>query len=228
MTEPRALVLPGALMTGPAAARDFVMRSGPPSDAESYRLVTCGRPPGGTCRSPPRRRPVDLDQHPGVSHLPEIDPVSDAVSVQGDAALNRATNQINGVDAGVRLYRRPDTAVAPIRLPIRSRTTFALIAQAPGVDALSNGMALIPLLPAGRITDATILTFSDIPPTKTGSVVPEELIQSPGLVCDIENPACRRLPVFAQRARGGVILAGQDAIVLRLRYPPFTQAKTDP
>jgi len=228
MTEPRALVLPGALVTGPAAARDFVMSSGAPSDAGCYRLVTCGRPPGGTCRSPPRRWPVDLDQHPGVSHLPDIDPVSDAVSAQGDTALNRATDQINGVDAGVRLYRRPDNAVAPIRLPIRSRATFALIGQAPGVDASSNGMAPIPLLPAGRITDATILTSSDIPLTETGSAVLEELIQSPGPVCDTENPACRRLPVFAQSARGGVILAGQDAIALRLRNSPFTQAKTDP
>jgi hypothetical protein len=154
MTEPRALVLPGARMTGPAAARDFVMSSGPPSDAGCCRLVSCGRPPGGTCRSPPRRRPVDLDQHPGVSHLPDINPVSDAVSAQGDTALNRATDQINGVDAGVRLYRRPDTAVAPIRLPIRSRSSRKGPAASPSLQ--------------GRI------------------------------------------------------------IALRLRYPPFTQAKTDP
>jgi hypothetical protein len=228
MTEPRALVLPGARMTSPAAARDFVPRGGPPSEAGSCRLVICGRPPGGTCRRPPRRRPVDLAQHPSGSGLPGIDPVSDAVSAQGDAALNRATDQINGADAGVRLYRRPDKAVAPIRLPIRSRATFALIEQAPGVSDPSSGMAPIPLRPAGRITGARILTSSDIPLTKTGSAGPEALIQSPGPVCGIEKPACKRPPVFAQRARGVTTLAGLAAIALRLRYPPCTQAMTDP
>ena len=228
MTALRALVLIGALMTGPAAAQDFVPSSGPLSDADFYRLVTCGRPPGGTCRNPPRRWPDELAQDLGVSRLPDIDPVSVAVSAQVDAALNRAINQINGVGAGVRLQRRADNAPAPIRLSIRSRATFALIVQGPGVDAHPSGMALIPQMPADRITDATILISSDIRLTEIASVVLEELIQSLGLVFDIENPACSRRSIFAQSASGVTILAGQDAIALRLHYPPFTQAKTDP
>jgi hypothetical protein len=142
--------------------------------------------------------------------------------------VNLAITEINGVGAGIRLHRTPDNALAPIRLSIRSRATFALLDQGPGVDLPSDGLALIPQTPADRITDATILIASDIPLTEIRSVVLEELIQSLGLVYDIENPDYSRRSIFAQSASGVTILAGQDAIALRLHYPPFTQAQTDP
>ena len=229
MTTLRALVLLGALLSGPASAQDFVISSGPLGDADFYRLVTCGRPPGGTCRTRPRRWPEDLAHNLAVSRLAEVDPVSKAVSAQVDAALVQAIDQINGVGAGVRLHRTPDNTPAPIRLSIRSPATIALIARGHDPDGtLPSGMALLPRVPADRITDATILISSAIPLTEIRSVVLEELIQSLGLVYDIENPAYTRRSIFAQSASGVTLLAGQDAVALQLHYPPLIQAKTYP
>ena len=228
MTALRALALLGALASGPASAEDFVLTKGPLGDAAFYRLVTCGRPPGGTCRLPPRRWPDDLARDLAVSRLPDIDPVTVAVSAQVDAALTQAIAQINGVGAGIRLHRTPDNAPAPIRLSIRSPGTIALITRGQDSDAPPSGMVLIAPVPADRITDATILISSDIPLTQIASVVLEELVQSLGLVFDIENPAYARRSIFAQSASGVTILAGQDAMALRLHYPPFTQGQTDP
>lgn len=228
MTGLRALALLGALTTGPAASQDFVVSSGPMGDGDFYHLVTCGRPPGGTCRSAPRRWPDDVARNLAVTRLPDVDPVSGVVSAEVDAALDDAIDQINGVGAAVTLRRAQDNALAPIRLSIRSPATLALIAQGQGSDSPPSGLALISRLPTDRITDATILISSNILLTEVRSVVLEELIQSLGLVFDVENPAYARRSIFAQSGSGVRIIAGQDAVALRLHYPPIPQAKTGP
>ena len=56
----RGTLLPLLLLATTASAEDFVRTTGLLGDADFYRLVTCGRPPGGRCRTPPKRWTDDL------------------------------------------------------------------------------------------------------------------------------------------------------------------------
>lgn len=214
------LLLPLLLLAPPAPAEDYVRAGGALSDADFYRLVTCGRPPGGACRTPPKRWPAELARDLTVSLLPDVEPVLPGRRAQVDAALDAAIAQINGAGAAVTLRRLADNSPALIRMSIRSPATMALISEGRGAEDVPGGMVL--LLPplADRITGATILISSDLLLTETKSVVLEELTQSLGLVYDIDSPAYDRRSIFSQRRNSVTVIAGQDATALRLHYPP--------
>jgi hypothetical protein len=216
----RGILLPLLLLAGAAHAEDFVRSKGPLGDADFYRLVTCGRPPGGQCRMPPKRWPDDLARDLTVSLLPAIEPVRPARAAQVDAALDAAIAQINAVGAAVTLRRVADNSPARIRLSIRSPATMALIANGRGAQNIPAGMVLLLPPSADRITGATILIASDIALREANSVVLEELTQSLGLVYDIDDPNYDRRSIFSQRRNSVTVLTGQDATALRLHYPP--------
>jgi hypothetical protein len=213
------ILLPLFLATGPADAGDFVPSQGPLDDAAFYRLVTCGSPPGGTCRTAPRRWPDELAQDLTVSLLPAVERVLPARRAQVDLALDAAIAQLNAAGAAIALRRVDDNSPAPIRISIRSPATMALIARGRDAGGVPAGMVL--LLPAWgeQITAAMILISSDIPLTEAKSVVLEELTQSLGLVYDIDNPAYDRRSIFSQQRNSVTVISGQDAIALRLHYP---------
>lgn len=213
-------VLLALLLAAPAVAEDFVSSKGVLGDADFYRLVTCGRAPGGQCRTAPKRWPEPLSQDLTVTLLPAIEPVLPARAAQVDAALDTAIAQINGVGAGITLRRVPDNTPALIRLSIRSPATMALIADGRGAEGIPAGMVMFTPPSPDRITGATILISSDVPLLQAKSVVLEELTQSLGLMYDIDNPDYDRRSIFSQRRNTVTVLTEQDATALRLHYPP--------
>jgi hypothetical protein len=214
-----ALVL-AMLVPGAAGADDFVRSDGKHSDGDFFRLIACGRKPGGTCQVPIRRWTDDLARDLTVSRLADVDAVLPVTAAQIDAALTRAINEINGVGAGVQLRRIEDNAVAPIRLSIRSPRTMAAVSGETKRARVPVGMVVLDHGTGDRITGANILIGSDIPLTEVNSVVLEELVQSLGLLFDIDNTSYNRLSIFAQNSNGVTRLTGQDATALRLLYPP--------
>ncbi len=213
-------VLLALLLAAPAVAEDFVPSKGLLGDAEFYRLVTCGRPPDGQCRSPPRRWPDQLAKDLTISLLPAIEPVLPARAAEVDAALDAAIAQINAVGAAVTLRRVADNTPALIRLSIRSPATMALISAGRGAQDIPAGMVMFTPPSPDRITGATILISSDVPLLQAKSVVLEELTQSLGLMYDIDNPDYDRRSIFSQDRNTVTVLMGQDATALRLHYPP--------
>lgn len=216
----RGALLPLLLLAAPVAAEDFVRTTGPLGDADFYRLVTCGRPPGGACQIPPRRWPDTLARDLTITLLPAIEPVRPARAAQVDAALDSAITQINGAGGGLSLRRVPDNSPALIRLSIRSPATIGLIAEGRGARSAPAGMVLFTPPEPDRIVGATILISSDIPLFQVNSVVLEEVTQSLGLVFDIDNPAYDRRSIFSQERNSVTVITGQDATILRLHYPP--------
>lgn len=218
----RLAALLGALVIAaqPAQAQDYVKARGKLGDADFYRLVTCGRPPGGECRLPPRRWPAELASDITVSLLPAIEPVRPAVAAQVDAALDRAIATLNAVGAAIRLRRVADNSPALIRLQIRSAQTLRLLSGETDPRLSPGGMVMFAPGPPDRITGADIVILSDIGLTETDSVVLEELTQSLGLMFDISSGYYKRRSIFSQERNSVTVITGQDATALRLHYPP--------
>lgn len=215
----RGILLPLLLLAMTARAEDFVTTKGLLGDADFYRLITCGRPPGGHCRTRPKRWPDALSRDVTVTLLPAIEAVLPARAAEVNTALDAAIAQINAAGAAISLRRVVDNSPALIRLSIRSPVTMALIAD--GSDARPPaGMVLFTPPLVDRITGATILISSDTRLTETKSVVLEELTQALGLMYDIDNPAYERRSIFSEQRNTVTVIAGQDATALRLHYPP--------
>ena len=207
------------LIAAPAAAQDDVRARGPLGDADFYRLVACGRPPGGHCRIPMRRWPPDLATALTVAKLPDIEPVSPVIAAQIAQALDKAISEINGVGAGLHLTRLPDNSPAAIRLQIRSPRSMAIASGITSRRDRPAGMVIFVPFAPDRISGASIMIASDIGLRETNSVVLEELTQSLGLPFDISDKAYTRRSIFAQDSNAVTRLTGQDAAAIRLHYP---------
>ncbi len=214
------LLAPLLLLATAALPDDFVIAKGRLSDADFYRLVACGRPPGGICRMPLRRWPADLARDLTVTKLSDIEPVWPTTAAQIDLALDLAIDQINNAGAGIRLRRVDDNAPALIRLQVRSPRTMALISGETTQARIPAGMVMPGGASPDRITAASIVISSAIALTETNSVVLEELTQSLGLPFDISGKYYRRRSIFSQESNGVTRLTGQDITALRLHYPP--------
>ena len=204
----------------PASAQDFVPAKGKLSDADFYRLVACGRPPGGECRVPLRRWPAGMASDITVTLLPTVEPVRPAVAAQIDAALDRAIATLNGVGAAFRLRRLADNTPALIRVQIRSERTMGLLSGETDRSLVPGGMVMFTAGPADRITGADIVISAQLGLTETDSVVLEELTQSLGLVFDVSSRHYKRRSIFSQERNSVTVITGQDATALRLHYPP--------
>jgi hypothetical protein len=204
----------------PALAQDFVAAKGKLSDADFYRLVACGRPPGGECRIPLRRWPPDLAADLTVTLLPTIEPVQPALASQIEASLDRAIAILNGVGAAFHLRRVDDNAPALIRVQIRSQQSMSLLSGETKRRLIPGGMVMFAAGPADRITGADIVYSAQLVLTETESVVLEELTQSLGLVFDISGDHYKRRSIFSQERNSVTVITGQDATALRLHYPP--------
>jgi hypothetical protein len=212
------------LLLPPAAGADVqlwdgVSVDGPLSDADFYRLATCGASPGGDCRATALRwdkSELTVWIDPGSAPLPA------GFESRLNQALSTALDKVNAVGAGIRLTRT-DTAFADITIRPTSLTEGAVLTDTPGFSGsgiMGVGYTTVWALDDDIIREAVILISTGINEADLPSVMLEEVTQSLGFLFDIEGPAYEGVSILSQSSNATVTLAGQDATLLRMHYPP--------
>lgn len=203
------------------AAQEHISTTGALSDRDFYRLVACAADPGGTCRKQfvrwPARKARTLTV--GIARVDPTFPKRKAALI--DTALTEAAARITGVGAGVAISRSessPDIVVHlmdhPEQSPLKGTNVPGLdgnFIEAAHVHVWWNG--------AKEITASHIVITHHIRRSGIRSVILEELVQSLGLLTDIQNPYYRSLSIFEQDSNAVSVLEGQDARAIVMHYP---------
>ena len=202
------------------AAQEYIDVDGPLGDADFYRVVACGAPPGGDCAKPRIHWPADR-RHPLAVGIAQVDPgVPDYRVGLLDRALDDAIAEINGAGADITLARVPggpfDIPVYLVDVPQGGVVEGTGNASLDG-EQIAIGRVVIRSR-GSRITSAAIAISAEIRRREIASVMLEELVQSLGLTTDILGPAYEA-SIFAEDSNSTVWLRGQDAEALRRHYP---------
>lgn len=200
-------------------ATDGIAVAGPLSDAELYRLVTCGAPPGGACRAATLRWPRSpLTLRVAASD----DPVPPGFEARLQRAAARAITQINGTGAGIALdLTDADSADITIRpTALAEGTELAEVPGFSGTGIMGVGYMTVWSDETDAIVEAVILISTEITEDDLPSVMLEEITQALGFRFDIEGPTYEGVSILSQTSNATVTIEGQDAALLRLHYPP--------
>ena len=214
-----ALFLVAAAAQAETPQFDGVAAPGLLSDAELYRLATCGALPGGDCRGPVLRweRPVLT-----LTVVPGEDPVPEGFAMPLIRAALHAVDEINAVGAGIRIEMIP-TGPADITIRPTALKEGTVLTDRPGFSGagvMGVGFMTVWSGEDDIITEAVILISTGITDADLTSVVLEEVTQSLGFLYDIEGPDYESISILAQDSNVTTEIAGQDAALLRLHYPP--------
>lgn len=189
------------------------------SDEDLYRLTVCGAPPGGKCRGEALR----WDKLVLTLTIVEgEDPAPLGFTTQLTAAAVHATNEINSVGAGITI--KP-VAEGPADITIRP-TAISEGTKLPdrpgfsGPGVMGVGFATVWSGKDNIISEAVILISTGIGPADLTSVMLEEMTQTLGFLYDIDGPAYEGVSILSQWSNATTRIAGQDAALLRLHYPP--------
>lgn len=209
------------LSTG-AGAVDYVAGTGPLSDADFYRLVSCGAPPGGACQSRPIAWPAPerRDLRVALEGRDAGFPAWLGRVVAG--AVIHAVQEINGAGADLRLRLVPAGSDADIRIYLRDIPYGGTITGT-GLSALDGTPLQIARFSLNwsldrEIRRGVILISRDLRADEAHSVLLEELVQSMGLRWDIRDPAYRGRSIFDEDSNLVRRLSGQDRTALRMHY----------
>jgi hypothetical protein len=220
-----ALLFSAALgLLGPAARAethlwDGVTVVGRLSDADFYRLATCGALPGGDCRAAALRW-----QKPQLTVRidPGSDPLPPGFETRLTRALTHALAQINAAGAGIRLTLTTAPG-ADITVRPTSLTEGAVLTETPGFSGagiMGVGYMTVWSDSTDAIVEAVILISTSITDADLGSVLLEEVTQSLGFLFDIEGRAYEGVSILSQSSNATLTIEGQDATLLRMHYPP--------
>jgi hypothetical protein len=216
-------VLPG-LGLGPVVAdaldSDGVTVTRQLSDEEFYRLVTCGAPPGGDCRSNSLRWEKKTLS---VTLVEGSDPLPRRFIPRVATALRDAIREVNKTGAGISLRyttRQDDADIRVLATTIQEGTRLSDKPGFSGSGIMGVGYMTVWSDAEDRIVEAVILISTDITQADLPSVMLEELTQSLGFLYDVEGPAYEGVSILSQTSNATTSLTGQDVRILRMHYPP--------
>ncbi|MGJ8546925.1 MAG: DUF2927 domain-containing protein [Sulfitobacter sp.] len=211
------LFLGGAALAAPPT--DYVETEGELSDRDFYRLVACAAPPGKPCaRAMLRWRKRDISV--GLVHVDRA--FLGKKIKRAEASIERAVQQINGIDFPIRMRMVPNGQRADISVYLMDtpRKQVMRAPQVPEINGTWVGNASTRIMAKGQRITATQVIFSrDLGIGAYESVMLEELVQSLGLITDIKNPYYEKRSIFTQE--GGNHrrnLSYKDRMSLRRHY----------
>lgn len=189
------------------------------SDADFYRLASCGAPPEGDCRGPILRwdRPALT-----LTIVEGPDPLPPGFALRLALAAVHAVDEINAAGSGIRLTLVPG-GPADITIRATGLAEGTELADTPGFSGagiMGVGFASVWSDDSDTILEAVILISTAITPADMTSVVLEEVTQSLGFLYDVEGRAYEGVSILSQTSNATTSIAGQDAALLRLHYPP--------
>lgn len=216
-----ALALLVATWAGTAPAQEYVETSGPLTDDVFYNAVACGAPPGGTCAKPmvrwDRKAPIRVS-------IRRMDPAYlGGKRLRAMAAVERAIQEINRADAGVRLVEvaRDATAEIDIYFPDIAMGEPIEGTGIDGVDGTPLGGASVRMLShpeTGAILRVVIIFSTTMEIRAYESAMLEEITQGLGLMTDIKNPYYDDKSIFSQDSNARTTLGTQDIMALTRHY----------
>lgn len=198
---------------------DAIVTSGRLDDVEFYRLATCGARPGGPCKGPTLR----WDKSRLTVRLARSnDPVSPGFEARLMPAIRNAIAEVNGAGAGIRLSftnaSAADITIRPTNLREGTVMTDSPGFAGPGI--MGVGYMTVWSDPSNTIVEAVVLISTSISDADLTSVMLEEITQALGFLHDIDNPYYEGVSILSQTSNATTRLAGQDARILRMHYPP--------
>lgn len=213
------LALPSALAWAEDLPSDGVAVRGRLSDADFYRLATCGAPPGGRCRGAVLRwgKP-ELTVRIAMGDDPAPPDFEDRLQ----HALGHALEAINAVGSGI-IIRQTTRPEADITIRATELTEGTLLTEEPhfsGPGTMGVGYMTVWSDETDTIVEAVILISTSIQEADLGSVMLEEVTQSLGFLYDVEGAAYEGVSILAQNSNATLRIEGQDATLLRMHYPP--------
>lgn len=206
-----------------AAAETVIRLDRTVAAAEFHRAVACGARLGGACQQPLVHWGQKSRRDLRIALLPAEPGFSAPKARLVEAAVDRAIAEINAVGADLRLRRVAPGEAPQIRIQmsaLREGQKTKGVAGFP--DGVTLGVASFQVYWAdNKLLDrAAILVAADIASRDIDSVMLEEIVQSLGLMADIEGAAYAGRSIFDQNANSITRLTGQDAAAIRQHYPP--------
>ena len=206
-----------------AQEADFLTTSGPLSDEDFYRLVSCRAYPGKPCQQDLVRWPSPRASALRVGIRSVAEGYPSMLQDQLDGGLDLAIRALNEAGGNLTLLREREAEMQDISIHLISSRTGEPIRGTgnPEMDGLPIGAALVHIRWNGyrQIEEATIAMASDLPLSMAYPVLLEELTQALGLMTDIRNPHYDRISVFSEDSNIVTKLGEQDRAAIRRHYP---------
>lgn len=220
------LALGLALTASATLAEDAIAVTGPLTDEDFYRLVSCAAPPGGACTGPVLRWDAE---RPIRASLRRIDPgYLGGRKYRAEAAFTRAVRELNAAGAGFRLARVAPDVPAEIGVYFLDLVDGAPIAgtgvdwvDGADVDRITTRVAVDPA--GGLIRAAVIVASAALETTAYETAVLAQLTRAMGLMTAVASPAYRGVSVLADDPAGTTRLAPQDITALKRHYAADAQ-----
>lgn len=227
----RSIIIGAAIsltIAGAAFARDHTFSNGKLTNDQFYKAVTCKAKVDGPCQEKPARWPSFLSNQLTVG----LAQVQRGTSRQQEAVVRKAlqdsVDMINASGANVKLRyvsgRKAHRTWIKVHIikPHGPKNVIKGVSLK-GMNGLKaqNARTKIYANKDHRIARAGITisnTLTD--PVQLRAIVLEELVQSLGLMWDIENPYYNTRSIFSQSGPDNLIqIKGQDKAVLQRHYP---------
>jgi hypothetical protein len=217
-----------ATMVGAAFARDYTFSNGMLSDDQFYQAVSCKAKLDGRCQEKPARWPAYLSNQLTVGLAQVQSGTTDAQEAVVRDALIESVALINASGANIKL--RYVSGIMAHRTwikfhivqPLGPRHLIAGVSLK-GINGLTAQNARTKLYVTqnhkiGRAGVTISNTITD--PIQLRALVLEELVQSLGLMWDIENPFYNTISIFSQSGPDNLLqIEGQDKAALQRHYP---------
>lgn len=211
-------------LAGPVLADSQLVLNRALSDAEFYKAVACGAPPGQGCRVDMVRWPRAVARDLAVRVAATEPRFARAHGAAGVNALQAAMDEINGAGAGIVLRRVGAGEAAPIEVwfsDLGEGDPIVLPGEIlPSGDRMEGARVYIWWNDDRQIESAVIILSHDLLAGEIRSVMLEELTQSLGFLTDLEGAAYAETSIFSETSNAITRLRGQDRMVIRRHYPP--------
>ena len=219
-----ALILPW--LACPAVAQDFItVPDDPLSDDDFYRVVACAAAPEQPCAKPYVRWPDNAAQDLSLRIVSVAPQYPNDIYTRIHSAVDNAISQINAAGTVVQMRRAKAREIPDISIHLVAENEGDVLQFAPDPDIagllMPSGYVHIWWNGKAQITRSIILFSKDIRSDDITSIVLEEVLQSTGLVTDIDSAYYTNTSIFAENGPNEIIhLKGQDLRAFQQHYTP--------
>jgi hypothetical protein len=227
----RSIIIGAAIsltIAGAAFARDYTYSNGKLTDAQFYKAVTCKAKINASCQEKPARWPAFLSNQLTVG----LAQVQKGTSTQQERvvrqALQESVDLINDSGANIKLryvsgWKAKRTWIKVHIVKPHGPKHVIKDVSLRGMSGLKaqNARTKIYANKDYKIARAGITISNTVTdPVRLRALVLEELVQSLGLMWDIENPYYNTRSIFSQSGPDNLLkIEGQDKAALQRHYP---------
>lgn len=210
----------------PGTAQDFItVPDAALTDEDFYRVVACAAAPKTSCLKPIVRWSDETAKDISLRIVSVAPRYPNDTHTQIHQAIDHAITQINSAGTVVQMRRAKARETPDIAIHLVTENEGDVLQFAPDPDiaglVMPSGYVHIWWNGKEQITRSIILFSKDIKPEDIYSIVLEEILQSTGLVTDIESEFYKNTSIFAENGPNEIIqLRDQDLRAFQRHYEP--------